>query len=146
MTEAAMGSNASHGQKQCETIGVGVFKTGDSSKNYKIRFVYNSRVVPRQVDALLARKPVNNSAKCQNVKSRTIWGSVNSANSMSSNCEAKTEKCNSEMVYSVVVNDPNVGDCDQRVSPVAPTGGGRRFNQYHYSTAVEWELGFDLLC
>ena len=55
-TEAAMGSNASHGQKQCETTGVGVFKTGDSSKNCKIRFVFNSRAVPRQVNALLARK------------------------------------------------------------------------------------------
>ena len=57
VTKAVMGSNASHSLKQCETIGVGESNTGDSSKNYKVRFVYNSRVVPRPVNAVLARKP-----------------------------------------------------------------------------------------
>ena len=79
--------------------------------------MYNTRVVPRKVDALLARKPAKNGVKCQNVKSRTIWSSVNSANIMSSNNEPKTEKCNSKMVYTVVANDPNIGDCDQKDGP-----------------------------
>ena len=86
--------------------------------------MYNFRVVPRQVDALLARKPARNSVQCQNVKSRTIWGSVNSTNVISSNCESKIEKCNNKMVHTVVENDPNVKGCNQKVNPVAPTGGG----------------------
>ena len=40
------------------------------------------------------------------------------------------------MLYIVVVNDPNVGDCDKRVSPVAPTGGRRRFIQAETAKAI----------
>ena len=91
--------------------------------------MYNSRVVPRQVHALLARKSASNNVKCQNVKSRTIWGSVNSAHVISRNCESNIEKCNSKIVHSVVENDPTVEGSDENVSPVVPTGGGRRCDQ-----------------
>ena len=42
---------------QCEDIVADDLHIADNSKNYKVRFVYNSEVVSRQVDALLARKP-----------------------------------------------------------------------------------------
>ena len=72
VSEIAIGSNASHDQK-CETSGVKAFTTGDSSKNYRVRFVYNSRVVPRQVDALLARKPARNNVKMSKAE---LFGAV----------------------------------------------------------------------
>ena len=53
---------------------------------------------------------------------------MNSAKVMSSDCESKTEKYNSKLVHTVVSNNPNGGACD-KVSPVAPTGGGHWFNQ-----------------
>ena len=58
--------------------------------------MYNSRVVRSQVDALLARKPASNNVKCQNVNSRTIWASANSANVISHNCESGIKKCHSK--------------------------------------------------
>ena len=53
VSEVAMGSNASHGQK-CETSRVKAITQGDTTNKYSVRFVYNSKVVPKQVDALLA--------------------------------------------------------------------------------------------
>ena len=128
VSEVSMGSNASHGQK-CETVTGEMFTANGSSKNYRVRFVYNSRVVPRQVDALLARKPAIDNVKCQNVLGRTIWASANSANVTSHNCESGTKKCHTKMLQSVPKNDPNVGGCDRTVNPVAATGGGRRRDQ-----------------
>ena len=81
-------SNASHrsscsrtvcdkcSRSQCESKHVNAEVMGSSvvcsSKHYKDRFIYNSRLVPKQVEALLAKKCVKNSAKCYNVKSRTV--------------------------------------------------------------------------
>ena len=127
VSEVSMGSNASHGQK-CETA-TGVFAANVSSKNYKVRFVYNSRVVPRQVDALLARKPVVDNVKCQNVLGRTVWASANFANGTGHNRESGIKKCHSKMLQSVPKNDPNVVGCGGIVNPVAATGGGRPRDQ-----------------
>ena len=127
VSEVSMGSNASHGQK-CETA-TGVFAANVSSKNYRVRFVYNSRVVPRQVDALLARKPVVDNVKCQNVLGRTVWASANFANGTGHNRESGIKKCHSKMLQSVPQNDPNVDGCDRIVNPVAATGGGRPRDQ-----------------
>ena len=133
--DMVMGSNASR-DKLCESSIVEACTVGDNSNKYRVRFIYNSKVVPRQVDALLAKKPARCSVKCQNVKSRTVWGSVNTARIANLNCEVKGSKCNSKMKQSIVDNNPNVEGCDLKVSPAAPTGGGCRLTQNNTANVI----------
>ena len=135
VSEVAMGSNASHGQ-QCETSRVKAITQGDTTKKYSVTFVYNSNVAPKQVDALLARKVSNTHVKCQNVKSRTIWGSINSARVTSHNCQSKVDNGEKEVVRSKLKNSPTVEGCEEKVSPVAPTGEWRRRDQIQTAKVI----------
>ena len=91
--------------------------------HYKVRFVYNSRVVSRQVDALLAKKFVKNSVKCHNVKSRTVWCSSDSAPIMYPVCESKTDKSSENNEQFVDVNQANGLNCEVKVTPAVFTTG-----------------------
>ena len=72
MSHIASAGSASH-TSQCEGMVADNLHIAENSKSYKVRFVYNSGVVPRQVDALLARKPKRTEYNTGEVKNRTVW-------------------------------------------------------------------------
>ena len=71
---AGMKGCSSH-TSQCEDIATENLHMADNSKNYQVRYVYNSGVIPRQVDALLARKPRKGDCNIGKVKNRTVLNS-----------------------------------------------------------------------
>ena len=77
VSNAGMGSMASHSLNQCEGTGFGECEAVDCSKVYNTRLVYNSSVIPKQVDALLTRRPVKNCVNVRKFKSRNVWCSGN---------------------------------------------------------------------
>ena len=69
---------------------------------FQVRFIYKSKVTHREFDALLARKPkeyYTSQNSVNTVKSRTVWGKVNTVNDMDSRETCKhtpvcdTKKC-----------------------------------------------------
>ena len=92
VSNAGMGSMASCSLNQCEGTGFGECKAVDCSKVYNIRFVYNSSVIPKQVDALLARRPVKNCVNVRKFKSRNVWCSGNAVTKVSPDCGSKSVK------------------------------------------------------
>ena len=129
VSNACMGSMVSRSLNQCEGSGLGECKTVDCSKGYNIRFVYNSNVIPKQVDALLARRPVKNCVNARRCKSRNVWCSMNAATKVSSNCVSKSVKCDKQVVREACQNDQNKDKQCQTLSPAASTDKGRRVNQ-----------------
>ena len=117
-------------KSQCESKHVNAEVMGSSvvcsSKHYKDRFIYNSRLVPRQVEALLAKKCVKNSVKCYNVKRRTVCRSNDSAFHMYPVCKSKTNKCCDNNGQFVDVNEVNGSSCEVKVTPVVVTPGKQR--------------------
>ena len=72
MSQISGAASASH-TSQCEGMVADNLHIAENSKSYKVRFVYNSGVVPRQVDALLARKSKRTKYSISEVKNRTVW-------------------------------------------------------------------------
>ena len=129
VNNAGMGSMVSHSLNKCEGSGFGECKAMDCSKSYSIRFVYNSSVIPKQVDALLARRPVKNCVNARIFKNRNVWGSMNAATKVSSDCVSKSVKCYRQVVRKVCQNDQSKNKECQTLSPAASTDKGRRVNQ-----------------
>ena len=91
--------------------------------------MYNSSVIPRQVDAMFARSPIKNCVNVCKFKSRNVWGSMNVANKMSSDCVSKSVICNKQVVRKVCQNDQNKEKQCQILCPAASTDKERRVNQ-----------------
>ena len=73
MSDTAGVGSASHSSK-CEHTVADDLHIADN-KNFKVRFIYNSGVVPRQIDALLARKHRKSDCNIGVLKNRTVWNS-----------------------------------------------------------------------
>ena len=92
MSDIASVGSASH-ISQCEGMVTDNLHIAENSKSYKVRFVYNSGVVPRQVDALLARKPQKTEYNTGEVKNRTVWYSGKCVPKMVLENVSKSNEC-----------------------------------------------------
>ena len=71
----------------------------------------------------MARKPVKNSVKCHNIKSRTVWCSSNSTPKMYPVYQLKSDKSSENNEHFLDVNQANGTNCEVKVSPVVVTTG-----------------------
>ena len=91
MSDTAGVGSASHSSK-CEHTVVDDLHIADN-KNFKVRFIYNSGVVPRQIDALLARKHRKSDCNIGVSKSRTVWNSGKGVQNMVPKNVSKNNIC-----------------------------------------------------
>ena len=91
MSDTAGVGSASHSSK-CEHTVADDLHIADN-KNFKVRFIYNSGVVPRQIDALLARKHRKSDCNIGVLKNRTVWNSGKGVQNMVPKNVSKNNIC-----------------------------------------------------
>ena len=113
---------------QCEGMVTDNLHIAENSKSYKVRFVYNSGVVPRQVDALLARKPQKTEYNTGEVKNRTVWYSGKCKRMVLENV-SKSNECSVTAKNVSCSKTPSERDPDENPCLAVATDLGRRASE-----------------